>query len=179
LPHKESRYLLPIIPFFSICLAAAFWNLLRESSSASSNKLVLFFRKPHVILLLLCLGILFELDGFRVRRTESAVDIAKFINEQDASAAAIQQIWKTGGKIYMPRLQRIDDLIPELISDPQYLRNKISDPEIQFVALQKRDIKRYGYAELIIQCGYHEIPFPTSSDRNEYLLFQRLSNQSK
>jgi hypothetical protein len=173
LPHKESRYLLPVISFFSICLAASFWNLLQQLHSSERNKFLSFFRKPHVILILLCVGILLELDGFRVRRTEAAVDMARFINEQGTSGAAIQQIWKTGGRIYMPHVQRLDDISPEFISDPKYLHKKISDPGIQFVALQKKDVKRYGYSEMLIQNGYQEASFPTASDRNEYLLFRR------
>ena len=162
-----------------MCLAASFWNLLTQPPSPRDNKVLTYFRKPHLILILLCLGILLEVDGFRTRRSEAAVDMARFLNAQKASAVAVEQIWKTGGRIYMPDVPRIDDISPEFISDKKYVNDKILDPQIEFVALQKRHIKRYGYPEMMTENGYQEILFPTTNARNEYSLFQRLNKSPK
>lgn len=175
LPHKEARYALPVIPFLAICLGAAFWDLLSKVNLQVRNGFghVSPLAKPLVLVFLMTVGILFELDGFRFRRSEDAVDLARFLNSKDGvSAVAIQQLWKTGDRLYMNHIESIDDISPAYIGDFQYIREKIQSPKLQFVALQKRDLKRYGYLSLLRESGYQEVTFPTNWERNQYRLFQ-------
>jgi hypothetical protein len=177
LPQKEARYALPAIPFLSICLAVSFWNLI--SARHESHSIISFLRTPALILFLLFAGILFEMDGFRMRRSESAVDMARFINEQGTSAVAIEQIWKTGGRLYMNRIERLEDISPRRITDQNYVTGIIQDPAIEFVAFQSRDLRRSDYRKIIERNGFRLISYPFNSDRKEYELFQRLKLERK
>jgi hypothetical protein len=177
LPHKEARYLLPVLPFFAICLAVALRNLLSrvEAENIISSRYPGRLYKPLFLVFLLVFGILFELDGFRFRRSEAAVDMAVFLNDRaKGSGVAIEQVWKAGGRLYMSRVKKIEDISPALVNDPQYVRKKIENPQIEFVALQKKDLQRYKYLNLIKQNGYREIQFTRRTDRNEYCLFRRV-----
>lgn len=230
LPHKEPRYLVPVIPFFALMAASSLWRLLKQvcqnkldirypkNFSWSSYLLILLlilshkdfrylypaavlfilifliflFRKsvrienfklkilngrriqnPAIVLFVFFLGcIVFEVNGFHFRRSESGVEMARFLAAQkNVSSVAIQQIWRAGGKLYLWKIPKLDNINEENIHDKQYFKNKYLNNDYQWIALRKTDVKRYEYDSFLSQRGYKEIVFSQREREDPYQLF--------
>ena len=76
LPHKEPRYLIPIMPFLAVTAAIGLHDWLRAIADATGAA-----RRRRTCALVLVLAVigaaLFELGGFHFRRSESAVRLAR------------------------------------------------------------------------------------------------------
>ena len=161
LPHKEARYLVPVIPFLAMLAAVAIWRTLASARYHQSSGLL---RSPTTLVLLLVGFLLFELDGMRFRRTESSVDAARIIaSRPETATAGIQDVWTAGGRIYLWRLERVEDLTLG------GLRNQALTG-LDFVSL--RDDPRAEELWHEIEHGaFHEIPLPNNRQHTRYRLF--------
>ena len=73
LPHKESRYLIPVIPFVAICAAAGIARAAKWTRTAPSPRL------REALIVALAAAMLYELGGWRLRRSNDAVSLAQFV----------------------------------------------------------------------------------------------------
>jgi len=173
-PHKESRYLVPIIPFFAAMAGIGLWYWLKQIT----ENLMLELPKRQLQALLLSFvfmgSLLFELDGFRFRRSEAGVDVAKYlITQKDIHSVAFEQIWRGGGKIYLHKIPNVFDISPDFIGDTQYLMKIIDTPGLQIVALKEIDIRKYHYDEVLINKGFKEFHV-RQNGKDQYRLFKKL-----
>jgi hypothetical protein len=191
-PHKEARYLIPILPFVSILAAKGLWDLLEGLEATSPNALAGRSRNPLVrwsasfltpararhaafalIGLVLWAGF-FELDGFRFRRSEGAVRIARHLSgAAPADGIVIEQAWKAGGRLYLWRNRNVRDLQTERAGDSLYVETSVSPEAVRWVALRRKNVAKYGYDPLLARFGYREVNVPGNRGRSEYRLFHR------
>ncbi len=113
LPHKEGRYLLPVIPFV-ILLAVNGLRLIRDSA---------WFRNQPplattVVLTALALSGLHDAGEWRLRRHDGAIAAAESIRavSQPTDTVLVEQAWKIGGRLYLGGRTLID-LPPERAVD--------------------------------------------------------------
>ncbi|MFC2146009.1 hypothetical protein ACFLRT_01535, partial [Acidobacteriota bacterium] len=119
-------------------------------------------------------SLLFEVDGFRFRRSEAGVDVAKYLTTQkNVQSVAFEQIWRAGGKIYLHKIPQVMDISPETIGDPRYFMKIIDTPGLQIVALKENDVKKYHYDIVLIKKGFEEFHVPQKG-RDKYRLFKKL-----
>ncbi|MBM3286555.1 MAG: hypothetical protein FJY88_04295 [Candidatus Eisenbacteria bacterium] len=192
LPHKEARYMLPVLPFVVILAAGGLRRALdslapfgipAEASGSRVGERMGRERWPAMrraiaplVPLLIAWALLFELGGFRFSRTEGAVDMARYL----ASAASgddilIEQWWKAGGRLYLWRNSRARNLDTDRLErgDP---RDALSyGGGVQWVALREKSLRRLGLAPVLIEEGYSEVLSPEGARYGEYRLYRKSS----
>jgi hypothetical protein len=191
LPHKEVRYVIPVVPFLSILAGAGLWEALRWATHGSAGS----FENPlagakveahpagkagprpnRTLLVAFCVAgaVLPELGGFRFHRTEAAVDLARHIAAQpNVEGAVVRDLWKAGGRIYLSRVPLLVNLSDDSFGDLDGLERTISDPRMRFVALLQRDLWSPEVQGMLEAAGFHEVTFTRRRDRNDYRLFER------
>jgi hypothetical protein len=162
LPHKEARYLIPITPFLALGAAVSLVHLLERSTI------------HRYVALLLVVGfstsLIFEAGGFRFRRSEDGVRVARFVAAQpDVRAVAAEQLWQLGGRIYLKQVPVLIDMAPERIGDPSYVSSILAANEPRWLALGRQDYERHHYQSLLGAAGFAEAPVTTS----DYVLLRR------
>jgi hypothetical protein len=166
LPHKEERYVVPALPFVAMAAAQGFVYLLDRVRRPD--------RAAGAFLLLLALGgaVLFELEGARFRRSEAAVDLARYLSRQpDAHHVAIEQSWRAGSDLFLGRAT-LWDLDPNRMDDHAYLGAVLERPEFRYIALRDESIRRAGLERMLESAGFVVVPIGLETSR-EYRLFRR------
>ncbi|MGE5346674.1 MAG: glycosyltransferase family 39 protein [Acidithiobacillales bacterium] len=181
LPHKEPRYLVPALPFITTSAAWVVWNLVGQVAArpAIRREDARSSRVALPLLAALCVGVLFELDGFRFRRSESGVEVGRFLAEQRTPGpVAIEQAWKAGGNLYLWPT-RVEDIDTTRTGDPEYVRGFLDRPEVRWVALRDRSVRENGLAPLLEGSGFFEVRFSCRTQRAEYRLFRKSSGRAE
>ena len=161
LPHKEARYMIPVVPF--ACLAAA-RGLQMIAGTLTVEKRAEPAWQPVALIALMCVGLAHDAGHWRLPR--SNVDVA-FARQLDATIArdrpvAIQQAWRAGGRLYLhPR--DVLDLDPDRLGDPEYLRQTV--PPQAAVVVDSGTAIRHGLAETLHSRGYERNPLTVSGSR--------------
>jgi len=234
LPHKEPRYLVPVIPFFAVMAASSLWHLLKQVCQNKldiqypqkffwpsclltivlvlllilSHKdfqylylaavffililLISLFQKsvgiknfklkilngkriqnPAMVIVVLFLGcIIFEVNGFHFQRSESGIQMARYLaNQTNVSSVAIQQIWRAGGKLYLWKIPKLDNINEKDLHDKQHFQTKYLNNGYQWLALKKTDVKRYEYDFFLSERGFKEVAFSQKKRKDSYQLF--------
>ncbi len=115
-----------------------------------------------------------EIDGFRLRRSESAVEMARFLAQQpEIKSVAIEQLWKAGGRLYLWRKQKVVDIDVALIQDQQRVLQEIFRDGIQAVGLRAEHVERLGYESRLVSQGFRESRFSKKRRIDRYRLFLR------
>ncbi|MGR3220129.1 MAG: glycosyltransferase family 39 protein [Candidatus Anammoxibacter sp.] len=176
LPHKEPRYLVASIPFITILAAAFFWRILENPDKKTDSKTITAKPSIHAFLIILVLvgSVLFELNGYNLKRTENDVDIARYIiSRPELSGAAIEQHWRVGGMLYLWKLPTLKHILPIWIMDRNYVLKQISAEDVKWAALTDRTIRRYRYGEDLARLGYKEVKLVEKVERDMYRLYKR------
>jgi 4-amino-4-deoxy-L-arabinose transferase-like glycosyltransferase len=235
LPHKEPRYLLPVIPFYFMMVGCGTWGLLEK---IADNDIELKIRKkiftpilvltwiltaavfqankdyryaylvlPLAILILACVMVrrekkntecapsykklenphiaallvftlfgafLLEVGGFYLHKSESGVEMARFLSkQQDRRGAAVEEIWRAGGMLYLWEKHPLENMDSSLISDREGFISKIMKDPIIWVGIRDKSVKRYGYVTLLNDLGFTEVTFSKHIRRETYRLFKK------
>ena len=191
LPHKEVRYVIPVVPFLSILAGAGLWEALRwatrsisgafrnplagaNSEAYSSGKRGPSLNRMSVVAFCVAGAVLPELGGFRFHRTEAAVDLARHIAAQaNVEGAIVHDLWKAGGRIYLSRVPALVNLTDDSLSDLDALERTISNPRMRFVGLRERALRSPEVQRMLEAAGFDEVAFTARRDRNDYRLFER------
>jgi hypothetical protein len=166
LPHKEERYILPALPFVALGAAQGFVYLLERMHRPKPEGGALF--------LVVALGgaVLFELEGARFRRSEAAVDVARYLSHQpDARHVAIEQSWRAGSDLFLRRAT-LWDLDPTRMNDRAYVGAVLERPELRYVALREESIRKAGLGGMLDSAGFVPVPIE-DGPRRDYRLFRR------
>ncbi|MBA3638161.1 MAG: hypothetical protein M3541_12375 [Acidobacteriota bacterium] len=142
LPHKESRYLLPIIPFFSIAVARGFlrasgWTR-RAAEGIGCRRVAGDLFAPALLL-----AILHDVGGWRLGRSNEGIRLAQHLAESGAGGVAAQEIWRLGGRPYLRGHEPLMALPPELLNDSS---TATTVANARWVALRSGTARRNGDA---------------------------------
>lgn len=157
LPHKENRYLVPVIPFLAIAAAVGISRVARSVAGGSS------LRQRHVFAALLLAAALYEAGEWRLRRSDDAVILARYVRERDASGGvAVEQLWRAGGMLYLSGRRTLVDLAPETVLSAAH------SGDVSWLLLHIDTVNRHQFEPILAAAGWRR-----HSSAGEYLLFDR------
>lgn len=172
LPHKEPRYLVPVLPFVAMLAAMKVWDLAEHTAAHAW----LARSSAAPIALALCVAVmvslLYGISGFHVRRSDDAVRLARVLaRDPDIGGLAVEQLWRMGGRLYLGQLSPLYDLDPGSLSTPGGLA-LAARRNVSVVALRTATCASPECNATLATEGFHERPAPVHSD---YRLFERIS----
>ena len=128
-----------------------------------------------VLLILIVLGsILFEVNGFYFARSESGVEMARFLYHQpNNEGVAVDDIWRAGGRLYLLRKPAVINIDESLIRDRDALLASLREIPVGWVGIRDKYIKQYGYDALLEESGYKEVRFSHKIRQETYRLFKK------
>ena len=127
-----------------------------------------------ILAVLLVSSLLLEIDGYRFKRYESAVDAARYVRAQTGtSSIGVEQLWRAGGRIYLWRVPTVTDISFDRGADRVYIRSVLEAGDLDYVAFNAGHVVRYGYDELARNAGYTELPLAWPGEREAYRLYER------
>jgi hypothetical protein len=167
LPHKESRYLVAVLPFLALLAGGALAALLERATHT---------KRPGsaALLAFALIGLLlFEAGGWRFRRSEPAVDVARYLRAHSpVSGAALDSPWRAGGRLYTWRIPVFVEMDAENDSLDEIL-GIVSQPEIEYAAFRHDVLDRLGYRGELEKLGYRNVPLKTRPYGGTYDLLRR------
>jgi hypothetical protein len=145
MPHKESRYLIPVVPFLSIAAARGF---LRAAAWVRRTAPAPCWRQwTHELFApMLLLSLLHEAGGWRLARSNEAVRLARYIRPSFPAGLAGQDLWRLGGHPYLWRHDPLVEITPEILQDRGATAAAIE--YVRWVALRTRTARTAGDAML-------------------------------
>ena len=165
LPHKEARYMVPVLPFLSLGAAIGlhhWWRALGDRTGDRAHQ------TAFLLTVACCLCVVFELGGFRFRRSEGAVLVARAIAPLVAGRTLLaEQPWRLGGRLYFDRNTRVIDVTG---FERGELVRRLRDDAVTVVAL-KAERPMVDAAEL----GSIGFKMIATEPRSGYLVYVRSS----
>jgi hypothetical protein len=80
------------------------------------------------------LSLAFEAGGFRFRRSEDGVRLARWLGAEGVKGVAAEQVWRLGGRLYLQPPIRVIDVSPEQASGEDLARH-VCLPAVDTVVL--------------------------------------------
>jgi hypothetical protein len=141
LPHKESRYLLPTVPF--LCLGAA-RGMLRMADWLRHSTDVIGWRRVarELFAPALIIAVLHDIGGWRLSRSNEGIRLAEYLRATGGRGVAAQDVWRLGGHPYLSPLEPLINVTPELLNDHNTLANAVG--QAKWVALRYRVARTTG-----------------------------------
>jgi hypothetical protein len=154
LPHKEARYLIPTLPFLALCAGYGLWEM---SLRLERMRLVNARRVALVLWAGAFAAIAFELGGFRFRRTDRDVDLARrFSGDWHREGVALESPWRVGGRLYLPRAPGVVLAVDrESLAEDRYLQALASDRTVGWVLLISDGLED-RIVDVLTMHGYRE-----------------------
>ena len=144
LPHKESRYVIPIIPFVAIAAAAGIWRVVQATSAPDARGRAAVaggFLAPLVLL-----SSLQDAGGWRLARSNEEVRLARFLNAQGPGGLAVEQSWRLGGRPYLSTHEPLVDIDAERLRDAAARHDAFKD--VKWIALREETARRLDVLEM-------------------------------
>ena len=141
LPHKESRYLLPVIPFLCLVAARGFLRVAEWLQRASD---VTGWRRwgRDLFAPMFVLAVLHDAGGWRLPRSNEGIRLAEYLRQTGKVGLAAQDGWRLGGRPYLSALEPVVEVSPELLSDAAAFATIVKD--VRWVALRSRVARTAG-----------------------------------
>jgi len=141
LPHKESRYLIPVIPFLAISAAR---GLLRACEWVRLSGSVTGPRQwvRELLAPVLLLSILHDVGGWRLVRSNEGARLARFLRASGTSGIAAQDQWRLGGRSYLWDNEPLVGLPPAVLQNHEEMAAAVADT--RWVALRSRTARTVG-----------------------------------
>ena len=144
LPHKESRYLIPIVPFLSIGAALGAEKLIRAGASGERRRNVTRWGAASLVPLLI-IACAHDAGGWRLARSNEEVRLARFLNSQGTDGVAVEAPWRLGGGPYLFTHEPIVEIRDERLRDAESRYQLLKD--VRWIAVTSRTARRLDPGE--------------------------------
>lgn len=176
LPHKESRYLLPLLPFVTLAAAWSLWDLwgrlhtrLATAPDSRGGGRALAF-----VALLVAIVVL-DGDGYHVGRSEQAVLAARHLARQEPrDPVLLDWGWRMGSNLYLARApqvlawDRLDGMpVPEA-------RALVGRPDLAWLAIRDPSLAHLGGETTLQALGWRRLEASPEEAGEEVRLFRRV-----
>jgi hypothetical protein len=169
LPHKEARYVIATIPFWSLAAARGLWLAIDDLVAAPAASRAPM--KAAGLVVLLAGGFLYDASRFRFHRSENVVRLGWQLQPSAVAGLAADQLWRFGGRLYMPPGTPLIDLDPGLASNEAIATAAFCRPEIAWVALRD-DRVTAERSRALAACGLTRV---AAGDEAGYAVFRKPS----
>ena len=175
LPHKEPRYLIPVVPFVALLAAEAVTRLVLPRHVLQSAH---GGRRANLdtlaVTLALAGSLVFGANGFHMRRSERDVDLARRLaREANLSGLAAEQLWRLGGRLYLRSVPRLVDIDPNQVTSADDLETFLRSAEANYLAITPRTCAAIHCRDALQRLGY--VPLETYRDvASRYLVFLKV-----
>jgi hypothetical protein len=144
LPHKEARYLIPVMPFLAISAAAGVHRVVQAARAPNPSRLAT--ATGVALVPLIVLACLQEMGGWRLARSNEEVRLARFLDAQGRDGVAVEQAWRLGGQIYLSGHALIVDVNPERLRDARSRSEAFKD--VRWIALTSASARQLDPVEM-------------------------------
>jgi hypothetical protein len=168
-PHKEERYLITVTPFICLLAADGVRRLLEMRPASGAWRARPAFLEL-ALMAALWMSLVLAAEGWRLRRTDADVGLARAVLSPSVPAGAtvaIEQVWRAGGYVYLQN-RMVEGLDPAGLSEPAALLDRAVLPD--WLVLDVATVDRFGYREPLRSRGYEEVAHTT---RSTYRIFRR------
>jgi hypothetical protein len=153
LPHKEPRYLVPVMPFIALVAGCGMWRWISGiiESSARASRL-----RAQAIVLVGCLlgSLLTNVNAAHFPRSEPEVRLAKVIAANPSvRGIAGDQLWRVGHRLYFMKQSVVVDIDPFRVGDAAYLRTVVT-PEVDVVLIDSQNAKEQSPDATLQEQGF-------------------------
>lgn len=176
LPHKESRYVLPVLPFVAMLAAAGAWSML---DGISSGRWSARLGRRSVLLASITLGVVaawlvLNVAGYRSPRSEDSVRAARYIGEVVPPGIVLFE-WghRAGGGIYLSDCEGWEMMGPLHDVARDELTRMLVRTELGCVALRSRTLERFGGESALGELGWIRAGGPPMRNESVVHVFVR------
>lgn len=136
LPHKEPRYLIPLLPFVSVSAAVGLGRALETIRAVASSSPARAERLALILVVLLAGAVICEVSAWRFRKPAEGITVARYIHGIGcAGAVAFEQTWRAGGRLYLPVCD-VTDIDPGRITDRGYLESLTRQRYVEWLVIR-------------------------------------------
>jgi hypothetical protein len=138
LPHKEPRYLIPILPFLAIGAVLGLRDVLERLKEGRVMPLSAPPQTAALALLVVCTGALvLEMGGWRFQKPAEAIAVARFVASAGCTGpVGIEQAWRAGGRLYL-RACQVSDLHADGVDRAGHLARALETTAFQWIVLRE------------------------------------------
>ena len=173
LPHKESRYVLPILPFVVLLAASEIGLQVRRITQTAA--LASAMRASFAMCLCMVISIVWDLQGVHFARSEREIDVARRIVAEGPSPrlVAAEQAWRFGGNVYLQPIEGVYDFSVEDATLGDLWRHLSTDRRIDVLIISIATCDVSGCDDRARVSGFSEAT--VAQDRKDgYRVFTRL-----
>jgi hypothetical protein len=168
LPHKEPRYLMPMLPFLSMSAAIGLWRLIEKLRAVDHQALP---RLAAALLLACAAAVAIEASSFNFVRTDPDVRLAEALAGDPATTgAAVEQLWRVGGHLYFPPGVVLVDFDRDRLSEAAFLPSVLSNASVRWIALISPEP---SLVRAIVDAGFVPNATPAAAAKSHYHVYER------
>jgi hypothetical protein len=178
LSHKDYRFVFLAMPTALLLAAAYLWTKRRWGADWGTWEPATTAPGLALLLVGIFIGLsVLEIDGFRFRRSESGVEMARFLARQtDVHGAAIEENWRAGGKLYLGQVSKLMNIDGARIQDQRYWLKDILKSGIDAVGLRAEHVEKYQLESFLKSYGFREVNFFPKIQRDRFRLFLKATS---
>lgn len=173
LAHKDPRYSILALPLLALMAGLHYVGKKRAERNGGKRTAVLTPAQSVLLMIsIACLAVVVEIDGFRFRRSESGVEMARYLARRpDLEILAIEDYWRAGGRLYLGKGTVLINIDSTRLSEPDYLRRMILETKAQAVGIRDKQLRGLGCEVLLESIGFQEVRFSDKKRKETYRLF--------
>jgi hypothetical protein len=172
LPHKEARYLVPVLPFVAMLAAIKVWEVAEHTMARPRECRARAAPIALALCVVVTVSLLYGISRFHVRRSDDAVRLAQSLAAaRDIRGLAVEQLWRMGGRLYLGDVLPLEDLDPGSVATPGGLIAAVANRNVNLIALRTETCTSRECDAALATQGFRERQTPVHSD---YRLFERI-----
>jgi hypothetical protein len=144
LPHKETRYLIPVIPYLCIAAGIGVHGVIHDARTVWPPARA--YAAGALLLPLLLLGLLQDMGGWRLARSNDEVVLAHRLAHEESGGIAIRGAWRLGGRIFLGSRHHFIEIEDASLATPETRRQLFRGA--RWIVVDPETAKRLHHAEI-------------------------------